>query len=153
MNSLELLKVMENFQIFSEQLKSLHPKYAHTLSITQLKILTMLKEANTENHFNNVYFSKKFNISSAAISKAIRDLIKKNLITELRNIDNAREKFYLLTEEGVVIAEQHLAFFQNVSEKILSWLNATYSTSERELIADFLCQWEVKSLSVIQPES
>lgn len=148
MDSPKLLKRMEEFVIFSEHLKNLHPKYAQPLSITQLKILTTIAKKSTDSFLNNIYFTQYLNISSAAISKASKDLIKKTLLTEKPNPSNLREKFYVLTDEGMAIAQQHILFFQNVSNEMENWLDTSFSDKERELIYYFLFQWEIKSLSI-----
>lgn len=103
------------------------------LTNTQEHILMLLSEAS----LTNTDLSKRLGVSQAAVTKAIKSLIQKNMLETFKDERDGRVSFYRLTEEGRPIAEEHQHHHHHTIEAYEK-LSATYTADEQELIARFL---------------
>lgn len=106
---------------------------------TQKHILMLLKDED----ITNKDLALKLNISQAAITKAIKILIKEGMIVALKDINDARVLRYKLSNEAKNIADKH----KDHHKQTLLHLNelvSAYSSEEREVISRFLDDLSLK---------
>lgn len=104
-----------------------------TLTNTQEHILMLIEE----NSFTNSEIAKQLNVSQAAITKAIKSLIKQGMLVAVRDANDARVIHYKLTEEAKPIAAEHGHHHEHTLVSY-SELVANYTTAEQEVIGRFL---------------
>ena len=104
-----------------------------SLTNTQEHILMLLSEEN----LTNTELAKKLNISQAAVTKAIKSLIKQEMLEATKDTKDARVTFYRLTDLAKPVAKEHqhhhahtLAAYDKLIEQ--------FSDSEQETIERFL---------------
>jgi len=107
-------------------------------TITQLHIVSLINSNN--NQANNTFLANKLNISKAAVSKAIRVLMKHNMISSHKNENNKREIYYSLTEEGKRLAAIHDQMHEIVKNQYIQ-LFKQFSDAELEIVIKFLNEW------------
>lgn len=120
-------------------------------SENQLEILvgscqSTVRLTNTQEHIlmlieNNAYTSseiaKQLRVSQAAITKAIKSLIAKDLLVAVRDEKDARVVRYSLTEEAKPIASEHTHHHHHTIESYRDLL-LNYSEEEQLVIGRFL---------------
>ncbi|MFU2164361.1 zinc-dependent MarR family transcriptional regulator [Streptococcus pluranimalium] len=104
-----------------------------SLTSTQEHILMLLKDGK----LTNSDLAKALSITQAAVSKAVKQLIQKDLVVSVKDGKDGRVSYLTLTSEAMPIAEEHaqhhLSTLQ-VYEGILS----DFSDSEQIIIARFM---------------
>lgn len=100
---------------------------------TQQHILMLLKKEN----ITNKEIAKNLRISQAAVTKAMKQLIKENLIIAEKDTTDARILRYKLSEEALHIASEHEIHHSQTIDNYKSILE-NYNIEEREVIDRFL---------------
>ena len=103
------------------------------LTNTQEHILMLLSEES----LTNSDLAKRLNVSQAAVTKAVKSLVRKEMLQAFKDKRDARVTFYRLTELAQPIAKEHqhhhthtLATYHKVAEQ--------FSDAEQAAIAKFL---------------
>ena len=104
-----------------------------SLTNTQEHILMLLSEES----LTNSELARRLNVSQAAVTKAIKSLVKEGMLETSRDPKDARVIFYKLTELARPVAEEHhhhhehtlLAYEQVASQ---------FTPNEQEIIQRFL---------------
>lgn len=104
-----------------------------TLTNTQEHILMLIEN----NAYTSSEIAKQLNVSQAAITKAVKSLIAKEMLVAVRDTRDARIVRYSLTEVAKPIAAEHT---HHHAHTIASYedLLASYSGKEQEVIRRFL---------------
>lgn len=104
-----------------------------TLTNTQEHILMLIEN----NAYTSTEIAKQLNVSQAAITKAVKALMAKDMLVAVRDDRDARIVRYSLTEVAKPIAAEHThhhAYTIASYEELLS----AYSEKEKEVISRFL---------------
>ena len=103
------------------------------LTNTQEHILMLLSEES----LTNSDLAKRLNVSQAAVTKAVKSLVRQEMLQTFKDKRDARVTFYRLTELAQPIAKEHqhhhthtLATYHKVAEQ--------FSDAEQAAIAKFL---------------
>lgn len=103
------------------------------LTNTQEHILMLL----SEEALMNSDLAKRLNVSQAAVTKAIKSLVRQGMLETFKDTKDARVTFYRLTDLARPIAEEHqhhhvhtLNTYQRLAEQ--------FSSDEQEVIVKFL---------------
>ena len=103
------------------------------LTNTQEHILMLLSEES----LTNSDLAKKLNVSQAAVTKAVKSLVRHEMLQPFKDKRDARVTFYRLTDLAQPIAEEHqhhhvhtLDTYQRLAEQ--------FSSDEQEVIVKFL---------------
>lgn len=104
-----------------------------TLTNTQEHILMLL----SEEALTNSDLAKRLNVSQAAVTKAIKSLLQREMLESSKDKKDARVTFYRLTPLAKPIADEHK---QHHAHTIAAYdsLAADFSESEQETIERFL---------------
>ncbi|KXT72841.1 Transcriptional repressor AdcR for Zn(2+)-responsive expression [Streptococcus sp. DD10] len=103
------------------------------LTNTQEHILMLLSgEALT-----NTDLAKRLNVSQAAVTKAIKSLLNKDMLESFKDEKDGRVSFYRLTELGKPVAQEHQHHHRHTLEAYKRLVD-TYTPREQDLIAHFL---------------
>ncbi|HGE5805043.1 MarR family transcriptional regulator [Bacillus cereus] len=146
----QTLKAIEDFVITREKKKYASQEIIKELvsesenikknwTLTQLHIVSVIHES--KQHMNNTLLSMELNISKATISKAIRVLIDNKILLTHQNIDNKKEIFYTLTDEGIQLAIIHNKLHKIAHERYIK-LFQQFNDSELQIITNFLDAWK-----------
>ncbi|GAA5348878.1 zinc-dependent MarR family transcriptional regulator [Streptococcus uberis] len=103
------------------------------LTNTQEHILMLL----SQEQLTNTDLAKKLNISQAAVTKAIKSLMKHEMLSAIKDTVDARVTYFELTPAAKPIAEEHTQHHDetlNVYTKLLS----SFSSEEKAVIDKFL---------------
>lgn len=100
---------------------------------TQKHILMLL----TKENFTNKELSVRLNISTAAVTKAIKSLEKEQLLIVEKDKNDARFLKYILSDKAIHIAEQHARHHNKTLAKY-NELISNYDDNEKKIISDFL---------------
>lgn len=73
------------------------------LTNTQEHILMLL----SQERLTNSALAKRLNISQAAVTKAIKCLVKEGMLAPVKNKDDARVTYFELTELAKPVADEH----------------------------------------------
>ncbi|MFS9042715.1 zinc-dependent MarR family transcriptional regulator [Streptococcus cristatus] len=103
------------------------------LTNTQEHILMLLSQES----LTNSDLAKKLNVSQAAVTKAVKSLVRQEMLQAFKDKRDARVTFYRLTDLAQPIAEEHqhhhvhtLDTYQKLAEQ--------FSSDEQEVIVKFL---------------
>ena len=102
------------------------------LTNTQEHILMLLSEES----LTNSELARRLNVSQAAVTKAIKSLVKEGMLETSRDPKDARVIFYQLTELARPVAEEHhhhehtLSAYEQVANQ--------FTPNEQEVIQRFL---------------
>ncbi|MFJ1118388.1 MarR family transcriptional regulator [Bacillus thuringiensis] len=146
----QTLKAIEDFVITREKKKFAAQEMIQRLvndseninknwTLTQLHIVSVIHES--KQHMNNTLLSMELNISKATISKAIRVLIDNKILLPHQNIDNKKEIFYTLTDEGIQLAIIHKKLHKIAHERY-NKLFQQFNDTELQVITNFLESWK-----------
>ncbi|ARV91120.1 MarR family transcriptional regulator [Bacillus thuringiensis serovar roskildiensis] len=146
----QTLKAIEDFVITREKKKFAAQEMIQRLvndseninknwTLTQLHIVSVIHES--KQHMNNTLLSMELNISKATISKAIRVLIDNKILLTHQNIDNKKEIFYTLTDEGIQLAIIHKKLHKIAHERY-NKLFQQFNDTELQVITNFLESWK-----------
>lgn len=104
-----------------------------TLTNTQEHILMLLSEEK----LTNTDLARRLNVSQAAVTKAVKSLIKQDMLEAVKDTKDARVTFYRLTDLAQPIAAEHghhhahtLEAYDKVAQQ--------FSPAEQESIQRFL---------------
>ena len=103
------------------------------LTNTQEHILMLLSEES----LTNSELAKRLNVSQAAVTKAIKSLIKQELLESFKDVKDARVIFYRLTELAKPVAAEHQHHHHHTIE-IYEKIANQYSSDEKVIIQKFL---------------
>ena len=81
--------------------------------------------------------AKRLNVSQAAVTKAIKSLIKQEMLEPFKNQKDARVIFYRLTELAKPVAAEHHHHHQHTLE-IYEKIANQYTPNEQATIQKFL---------------
>lgn len=102
------------------------------LTNTQEHILMLLSEES----LTNSELAKRLNVSQAAVTKAIKSLIKQEMLEPFKDVKDARVIFYRLTELAKPVAAEH-HHHQHTLE-IYEKIANQYTPNEQATIQKFL---------------
>ncbi|MGT2930320.1 zinc-dependent MarR family transcriptional regulator [Streptococcus dentasini] len=103
------------------------------LTNTQEHILMLL----AQERLTNSELAKRLNISQAAVTKAVKAMIRQDLLVTTKDSADARISYYSLTEIAKNVAQEHDEHHQatlSVYDNILK----DFSVEDQEVIASFL---------------
>lgn len=103
------------------------------LTNTQEHILMLLSEES----LTNSELAKRLNVSQAAVTKAIKSLIKQELLEPFKDVKDVRVIFYRLTELAKPVAAEHQHHHHHTIE-IYEKIANQYSSDEQVIIQKFL---------------
>lgn len=103
------------------------------LTNTQEHILMFLSEES----LTNSELAKRLKVSQAAVTKAIKSLIKKEMLEPFKDAKDARIIFYRLTELAKPVAAEHQHHHHHTIE-IYEKIANRYSSDEQAIIQQFL---------------
>ncbi len=106
---------------------------AVTLTNTQEHILMLIEN----NSYTSSEIAKQLKVSQAAITKAIKSLISKEMLVGVRDEQDARVVRYSLTEIAKPIAAEHTHHHAHTIEAYEELLQ-NYSTEEQLVISRFM---------------
>lgn len=104
-----------------------------TLTNTQEHILMLIEN----NAYTSTEIAKQLNVSQAAITKAVKALMAKDMLVAVRDDRDARIVRYSLTEVAKPIAAEHTHHHAHTIASYEELLSA-YSEKEKEVISRFL---------------
>ncbi|MEX2805304.1 zinc-dependent MarR family transcriptional regulator [Streptococcus sp. H31] len=108
-----------------------------TLTNTQEHILMLLAQEK----LTNSDLAKRLNISQAAVTKAVKSLIKKDMLVSVKDKGDARVVFLTVTESARPVAEEHSRHHRRtlaVYQELLS----DFTEEEQAVIRRFLAVFE-----------
>ena len=91
----------------------------------------------SEESLTNSELAKCLNVSQAAVTKAIKSLIKQEMLEPFKDVKDARVIFYRLTELAKPVAAEHHHHHQHTLE-IYEKIANQYSSDEQATIQQFL---------------
>lgn len=103
------------------------------LTNTQEHILMLLSQEN----LTNSDLAKRLNVSQAAVTKAVKSLVKQEMLEPIKDKDDARVTYFSLTEAAKPVAkehEHHHAMTLSVYDRLLE----TFSKEEQAIVSRFL---------------
>lgn len=103
------------------------------LTNTQEHILMLLSQEN----LTNSDLAKRLNVSQAAVTKAVKSLVKQEMLEPIKDKDDARVTYFSLTEAAKPVAkehEHHHAMTLSVYDRLLE----TFSKEEQAVVSRFL---------------
>ena len=103
------------------------------LTNTQEHILMLLSEES----LTNSELARRLKVSQAAVTKAIKSLIKKEMLEPFKDAKDARIIFYRLTELAKPVAAEHQHHHHHTIE-IYEKIANRYSSDEQAIIKQFL---------------
>lgn len=104
------------------------------LTNTQEHILMLLSEES----LTNSELAKRLNVSQAAVTKAIKSLIKQEMLEPFKDQKDARVIFYRLTELAKPVAAEHHHHHHQHTLEIYEKIANQYSSDEQATIQQFL---------------
>ncbi|MDY4761582.1 zinc-dependent MarR family transcriptional regulator [Streptococcus thoraltensis] len=111
------------------------------LTSTQEHILMLLKDGK----LTNTDLAKELSISQAAVSKAVKQLVQKNLVASVKDGKDGRVSYLTLTEEGAPIATEHAEHHQSTLQ-VYETILAQFSEMDQEVIDRFVDELSRKVL-------
>ena len=103
------------------------------LTNTQEHILMLLSEES----LTNSELARRLKVSQAAVTKAIKSLIKKEMLEPFKDAKDVRIIFYRLTELAKPVAAEHQHHHHHTIE-IYEKIANRYSSDEQAIIQQFL---------------
>jgi len=86
---------------------------------------------------NLTNLAEKLDISKSAVSKFVRQLLEKSLITKSKDVNNRKEVIFYLSEKGVVAYQGHESFEKRVFGVIEEKIDLL-KDEEKEVFVEFL---------------
>jgi len=118
-----------------------HCQSSVKLTSTQEHILMMLRKTS----LTNAQMAERLNISPAGITKALKKLQSKNLITSKKNTNDERMIFWKLTEQALPIAQEHESHHKHTLEKYQK-IMTDFDRKEQDVISKFIEKLESELL-------
>ncbi|MGT2933435.1 zinc-dependent MarR family transcriptional regulator [Streptococcus catagoni] len=103
------------------------------LTNTQEHILMLLSQEK----LTNTDLAKKLNISQAAVTKAIKNLVKQNMLATTKDLVDARVTYFELTALAKPIAQEHTEH-HNQTLDVYARLLSHFSEEEEKVVEKFL---------------
>ena len=103
------------------------------LTNTQEHILMLLSEGRK----TNSELAKTLNVSQAAVTKAVKTLVKEGMLEAKKDKDDGRVTYFVLTQEAKPIAQEHEEHDQETLGVYRSVLDQ-FDNQERQVIGRFL---------------
>ncbi|MFC3928569.1 zinc-dependent MarR family transcriptional regulator [Streptococcus caprae] len=103
------------------------------LTNTQEHILMLL----AEERLTNTDLAKRLNVSQAAITKAVKSLVAKEMLTSVKDTEDARVSYFTLTAEAEPIAREHSHHHEDTLHAYDGVINQ-FSSEEQTVIARFI---------------
>lgn len=103
------------------------------LTNTQEHILMLL----SQERLTNSALAKRLNISQAAVTKAIKCLVKEGMLAPVKNRDDARVTYFELTELARPVADEHTHHHDATLSVYRKMVNE-FSDEEQAVIGKFL---------------
>lgn len=103
------------------------------LTNTQEHILMLL----SQDKLTNTELAKKLNISQAAVTKAIKSLIKQGMLASSKDAVDARVTYFELTEQAMPIAKEHTHHHDQTLD-VYKRLLENFSSEEAAIVEKFL---------------
>ena len=103
------------------------------LTNTQEHILMLLSEGRK----TNSELAKTLNVSQAAVTKAVKTLVKEGMLEAKKDKDDGRVTYFVLTQEAQPIAQEHEEHHQETLGVYRSVLDQ-FDSQERQVIGRFL---------------
>ena len=119
-----LLKAENQYELLIGQCRS-----KVKLTNTQEHILMLLSEGQK----TNSELAKALNVSQAAVTKAVKTLVKEGMLEGKKDKDDGRVTYFVLTQEAQPIAQEHkehLGVYRSVLDQ--------FDHQERQVIGRFL---------------
>lgn len=95
--------------------------------------------------WTNTDLAKALSISQAAVSKAVKQLIQKDLVVSVKDGKDGRVSYLMLTDNGLPIAIEHAEHHQSTLQVYETILTA-FSEDDQEVIARFVDELSRKVL-------
>ena len=105
------------------------------LTNTQEHILMLLSEGRK----TNSELAKTLNVSQAAVTKAVKTLVKEGMLEAKKDKDDGRVTYFVLTQEAQPIAQEHEEHHQETLGVYRSVLDQ-FDNQERQVIGRFLTE-------------
>lgn len=125
-----LLKIIERSDVFQHKQEA----PLNELSLSEVHCIDYI---GTIDHPNVTKISEKMGLSRAGVSKINKRLLGKGLIESYQETDNNKEIYFLLTESGQYIYNEHKKI-HNEARKEWLFLFENYSDNEQTAILRFL---------------
>lgn len=103
------------------------------LTNTQEHILMLLSKDN----YSNSELAKLLNVSQAAVTKAVKQLLSFGMLEALKDENDARIVLYRLTDLGRPVAEEHSHHHDHTLE-VYNQVLSNFSDDEQLVISSFL---------------
>lgn len=100
---------------------------------TQEHILMLL----AEEPLTNSDLARLLHISQAAVTKAVKGLIKEGLLKTVKDSNDGRITYFILTDDGKPIAHEH-GHHHEETLSVYQQLLSRYDEAEKEVIGKFL---------------
>ena len=121
-----LLKAENQYELLIGQCRS-------KVTNTQEHILMLLSEGQK----TNSELAKALNVSQAAVTKAVKTLVKEGMLEGKKDKDDGRVTYFVLTQEAQPIAQEHKEHHQETLGVYRSVLDQ-FDHQERQVIGRFL---------------
>ncbi|WP_316605960.1 zinc-dependent MarR family transcriptional regulator [Streptococcus pluranimalium] len=112
-----------------------------SLTSTQEHILMLLKDGK----WTNTDLAKALSISQAAVSKAVKQLIQKDLVVSVKDGKDGRVSYLMLTDNGLPIAIEHAEHHQSTLQ-VYETILTGFSEDDQEVVARFVDELSRKVL-------
>lgn len=103
------------------------------LTNTQEHILMLLSQEN----LTNSDLAKRLNVSQAAVTKAVKSLVKQEMLEAIKDKADARVTYFRLTDLAKPIAQEH-EHHHALTLSVYDHLLDTFSKEEQAVISRFL---------------
>jgi len=111
-------KTVEGFREIEKK-----PKDFGTGDLLYSSEIHTIEQIGNHSSINLTVLSEKLGISKSAVSKSIKKLLLKDLITKSRRLDNDKEVIYNLTVKGLIAFSGHEEFSKTTFQSIRNLLS------------------------------
>lgn len=91
----------------------------------------------SQENLTNSDLAKRLNVSQAAVTKAVKSLVKQKMLESIKDKTDARVTYFRLTELAKPIAQEH-EHHHALTLSVYDHLLDTFSKEERAVISRFL---------------
>ncbi|MBE3102673.1 MAG: MarR family transcriptional regulator [Bacilli bacterium] len=123
--------------------KQMSPKFERCTGISQSR-LDLLNKLFEVDEINQTALQKEVNIDHAAVTRHLKQLEEKGMVTRRKNPSDNRFTFVCLTDEG----RERIAAYQDEKSRFISKVLADFKEDERSLLLEMLTriQGNVKNI-------
>ena len=104
------------------------------LSLTESHVIACIGDNEKT---NGTFIAKSLNITKGGVSKAAAKLLQKGMIDDMRQPDNRKEVYYVLTELGREVYLAHAHMHEKSQDDLRDVLDK-YSENELDTVSKFL---------------